>query len=170
MKNPLFAISTAVMMTLSAGAYAADEKKDEFESSTSTKSTTSGGTVNTYEKNVDVDVDDKGRVNKTTTTEKSVNPEGLLNTMKDTSTTEYEEKARGGYKQTTTTKHVDPDGANVMIKTVTNVDVDADGKITTTAKSEKVVDPEGLMNSTTTTSKTKTVDGVVVEEKKEIND
>lgn len=170
MKNPLLALSTAILLALSAGAYAADEKTDEFESSTSTERTTTGGTVHSYEKNVDVDVDDKGRVNKSTTTETKVDPEGLLNTRKDTSTTEYEEKARGGYVQTTTNKHVDPDGANVTIKTVTNVDVDADGKITTTAKSEKVVDPEGLMNSTTTTSKTKTIDGVVVEEKKEIND
>lgn len=170
MKNPLLALSTAMLLALSAGAYAADEKTNEHESSTSTQRTTTGGTVHSYEKDVDVDVDDKGRVNKSTTTETKVDPKGLLNTIKDTSTTEYEEKARGGYVQTTTKKHVDPDGANVTIKTITNVDVDTDGKITTTAKSEKVVDPEGLMNSTTTTSKTKTVDGVIVEQKKEIND
>lgn len=170
MKNPLLALSTAMVLALSAGAYAADEKTDAYESSTSTERTTTGGTVHSYEKDVDVDVNDKGRLIKSTTTEKKVDPEGLLNTMKDTSTTEYEEKARGGYKQTTTTKHVDPEGANVTIKTITNVDVDANGKITTTAQSEKVVDPEGLMNSTTTTSKTKTVDGVVVEQKKERKD
>ncbi len=170
MKHPLLVLSATTLLGLSTISFAAEDKPGEYNTKSSLEHTTPGGTVHSYDKQVDVDVDDKGRVNKTTETKTKVDPEGLMNTKEDATTTEYEEKPRGGYKQTTIKKHTDDKGANVTIKTTTDVDVAENGEITTTAKSEKTVDPEGLMNSTKTIEETKSINGRVVEQKKEVDD
>ena len=171
----LLALTAA--MGLATAAHAADEsaqvkskveyKKDGgYESSRTAESTSAAGTTHKSESNVDVDVDSAGRVEKTVSTEATTDPKGLMNKKDNMSETHIEEKARGGYKQTTTRKFTDADGTNVTYKTVTDVDVDNNGKVTSTATTEKTVDPKGLMNEKTTTSKTKMVNGKVVENSK----
>lgn len=174
MKNMFAILVATTAVGLATSSYAADEsaqdkskveyKKDGgYESTKSTEHTTTGGTTHSTETKVDVDVDRQGRVDKTSKTESTTDPKGLMNKKDDTSETQIEEKARGGYKQTTTRKHTDAEGTNTTYKTVTDVDVDGNGKITTTATTEKTVDPKGLMNKTSTESKTKAVNGRVVD-------
>jgi len=180
MKTTLALLSATAVLALSGASLAADEtvkgeskveyKEDGgYESTRSSKHVTPEGTTHATETEVDVDVDSSGRASKTVKTEAVTDPKGLMNKKKDTSKTEIEEKPRGGYVQTTLSKHTEADGTDVTIKTVTDVDVDTSGNITTTAKSERVVDPKGWLNETKTTSTTKTVNGRVVEQKKETN-
>lgn len=145
------------------------DKDGGYESTRSDKSTTSGGTKHKSESSVDVDVDAKGEVEKTIKTEASTDPKGLMNKKDDTSETKIKEKTNGGYEQTTTRKHKDADGTNTTYKTVTDVTIDNNGNVTTTAETKKTVDPEGLLNEKTTTSKTKMINGEVVENSKKIN-
>jgi len=177
MKNTFALLAATAAIGLAGGAYAADEsanvkskvdyKKDGgYTAERSSEQKTPGGTKTTSETKVDVDVDSQGRIDKEVKAETTTDPKGLLNKTKDVSKTDIEEKERGGYKQTTTTKHTNADGTNVTYKTVTDVDVDANGNVTTTAKTEKTVDPKGLMNAETTSSTTKSVNGQVVEQKK----
>lgn len=175
MKNTfaLLAATAAIGLAASAPAYAVDEKAEVkssldykknggYEATRTSEQVTAGGTKTTSKTKVDVDVDSQGRIDKTEKAETVTDPKGLMNRKKDTSSTEIEEKARGGYKQVTTTKHIDADGTNITYKTTTDVDVDSDGNVTTTAKTEKIVDPKGLMNAEKTTSTTKSVNGKVV--------
>lgn len=175
MKNSfaLLAVTAAIGLAASAPAYAADEKaavkssvdykKDGgYEATRTSEQVSAGGTKTTSKAKVDVDVDSQGRIDKTEKAETTTDPKGLMNKKQDTSKTEIEEKDRGGYKQTTTTKHIDASGTNITYKTVTDVDVDADGNVTTTAKTEKTVDPKGLMNADKVSSTTKAVNGKVV--------
>jgi hypothetical protein len=174
MKNALAILSATTVLTLAASAFADDIVKGEskmeykdnggYESTQSSERVTGTGTKHVTESNVDVDVDSKGRVSKTVETEKTTDPKGLLNTKKDNATTEIEEKARGGYKQTTTRAHTDREGTDIVNKSTTNVDVDAKGNVTEVVKTEKVVDPKGLLNKSKAVSKTKTVNGRVVED------
>lgn len=177
MSNAIIGLVTSVMLLVSPEAYAADDSKQEtkveiqkngdYESSRSSEHTAPDGTVHSYEQKTDVDVED-GRTTKTTETVTKTDPPGLMNSRKDTSKTEIIEKPRGGYTQITTNEHKDLDGTDVTIKTTTEVDVGADGKIITTAKSEKIVNPQGLMNREKTTSQTKSINGRIVERLKEV--
>ena len=174
MKTMFALLATTAALGLAASSYAADKsaqdkskveyKKDGgYESTRSSEHTNTSGTAYTSESKVDVDVDSQGRVDKTVKTESTTDPKGLLNKKDSTSETQIEEKARGGFKQTTTRKHTDAEGTNTTYKTVTDVDVDSDGKATSTATTEKTVNPKGLLNETSTKSKTKAVNGRVVE-------
>lgn len=69
----------------------------------------------------------------------------------------------------TTSKHKNAEGTDVTMVTTTDVDVDNSGNVTTTAKTEKTVDPKGLLNETTTTNETKTVNGKVVKQIKKVD-
>ena len=175
MKRTLAMLAASAAVGLAGASYAADEsaqvkskveyKKDGgYTATRSAERTTPGGTTNSAESKVDVDVDSKGHVDKTVKSESTTDPKGLLNKKKDTSETNIEEKDRGGFKQTTTRKHTDAEGTNTTYKTVTDVDVDSNGNVTTKATTEKTVDPKGLMNSKTSSTKTKTVNGNVVED------
>lgn len=176
MKKSLAMLLATAAVGLAMPAFAADEsaqvkskvdyKKDGgYESSRTAEKTTANGTALKSESNVDVDVDSKGRVDKTVKVENSTDPKGLMNAKKDKAETHIEDKARGGYKQTTTRKSTDNNGTDVTYKTTTDVDVDSSGNVTTTATTEKTTDPKGLLNEKTTSTKTKTVNGKVVEEK-----
>jgi hypothetical protein len=167
--NTLPIIITATAISLATSAYAASEsaqskatmeRKDNggYESTVKSEETTSAGTAKTSES--------KGNVEKTVSTEATADPKGLMNKKTDTSETNIEDKANGGYKQTTIRRHTDAEGTNTTYKTVTDVSVDNNGNVTSTATTEKTVDPKGLMNEKTTTSKTKTVNGKVVESSK----
>lgn len=176
-KNTLAILSATTMLTMGAAAFAADEVakgetkveyKDDggYKSTQSSEHVNADGTKTSSEAKVDVDVDKDGQVEKTVKTESTTDPKGLLNAKKDTSKAEVEEKDRGGYKQTVTREHKDSDGTNVKEKSTTDVSVDREGNVTETTKNEKVVDPKGLMNKEKSVSKTKSVNGRVVEETK----
>ena len=107
-------------------------------------------------------MDSKGNVDKSVKMTATSDPKGMGNAKKDQSQTDIEEKSNGGYKQTTVRKHNEANGTNVYYKTVTDVDVDKDGNVTSTSTSEKVTDPKGLWNETKSTSKTKSYNGKVV--------
>jgi len=180
MKNVIAMLAATAAVGLATSAYAADETsqakasvnyKDNggYDSSRNAENTDANGTTTTSSEKVDVDVDSKGLVKKTVKTSDTTDPKGLMNKKTDNSKTVYEEKDNGGYKQTTTRTHKDANGTNVSYKTVTDVDVDKDGNVTTTAKTEKTVDPKGLFNKKTTSETTKTVNGQVVDEKKTSN-
>ncbi len=169
-----FGILTAVaLIGFGAQAYAADYNSDTqsksnggYESNSSSETVTPSGEERSSESTVDVNVDSKGRMEKTIKSQSTRDPKGLMNKRKNTSETQIEEKARGGYKQTTTRKAMDANGTNTTYKTVTNVDVDVDGNVTSTVTTDKVVDPKGLLNEKTTTTKTKSYNGREVERTK----
>jgi hypothetical protein len=173
MKKTLVMLMATTAFGLASSAYAADEVKSKieykkdggYESTRSAERTTASGATVSSESKVDVDVDNKGRIDKTVKVENATNPKGLLNEKKDEAETKIEEKARGGYKQVTTRKALNADGTDVTYKTTTNVDIDDKGNVTTTATTEKTVNPKGLMNEKTTTTKTKSVNGQVIEKK-----
>lgn len=159
-------------------AYAADETKTKvdyksdggYEAESTSEGTTADGTKHKAETNVDVDVNSKGLVDKTVTTESSADPKGILNKKKDTAKSELKEKDRGGYKQTVTRKHTDAEGTNVTAKETTEVEVDKEGNVTETTKTEEKIDPKGLMNQKKVVSKSKKVNGELIEQtKKEDN-
>lgn len=177
MKNMLSVVIATASIGLATSAFAADEsaetkstldykKNGGYESKVTSKEVNQSGTSKNTESKVNVDVDSKGNVDKTVSDETTTDPKGLMNKKTDTSETQIEDKANGGYRQTTTRHHTDAEGTNTTYKTVTDVTVDDDGNVTSTATTEKTVDPKGLMNEKTTTSKTKTVNGKVVESKK----
>ena len=180
MKNTFSLLAVTAAVSLATSAFAASEsaevkstmenkKNGGYESTRTSDQTMRDGTKVSGESKVDVDIDSDGKVDKTVNNETIKDPKGMLNKKKDMNETEYEEKANGGYKQTTTSKHTDADGTNVTLVTTTDVDVDSSGKVTSVAKTEKTVDPKGLMNKETTTDKTKTVNGKVVDRTKKVN-
>ena len=171
MRNSIAMLLATAGISLAASAYAANEtessveykKNGGYEANRSSESVSPDGTKRVSESEVDVNVNSAGQVDKTITTESTTDPKGLMNKKKDSATTEIEEKARGGYKQTTTSHHTDANGTNVSLVVTTDVEVDAQGNVITTSTTEKTVDPKGLMNKKTTTSRTKSVNGKVVE-------
>lgn len=178
MKKTLAMLMASSAIALASSAYAADEsaqvksnveyKKDGGYSSTrSAEKTNASGTHVTSESDVDVDVDSKGRVDKKMKVESKTDPKGLMNAKGTTKESSIEEKERGGYKQKETRKSTDKEGADTTNKAVTDVSVDKDGTVNTTTTTEKTVDPKGLMNSKTTTEKVKSVNGNVIEHKKD---
>jgi len=177
MKNYLAILAASTMMTLATVSFAADETAESkakveyksdggYEASRNAEHVTSEGTSNTTRENVDVEVDSKGLTSKTSKSYSVSDPKGLMNKKTDNTKTTLQEKERGGYKQTTTSKHTDADGTNVTLVTITDVDVDTNGNVTAVAKTDKTVDPKGMMNKKTTSSMTRTVNGKVVDEKK----
>jgi len=180
MKHYLAMLVTSTAIAFSSLVYAADETaqgqskvdyKDNggYDASRSSQNTDANGTVTKSEEKASVDVDSKGLETRKLSTSDSTDPKGLMNKKTDNTNTKYTEKANGGYKQVTTTTHTDANGTNVKLVTTTNVDIDNKGNVTSTVKTKKVVDPKGLMNEKTSTSMTKTVNGKVVEEKKDGN-
>lgn len=180
MKRILAVLAATTAMTLAAPSFAISESSDGktkvdyksnggYEATRSAEQTSTDGTTTKSNADVDVDIDSKGKTSKTVKAETSTDPKGLGNKKADIAKTTYEDKDRGGYKQTTTRNHTDANGTSTTYVTTTDVDVDKDGNVTSTAKTEKTVDPKGLLNKKTTTSKTKAVNGKVVEEKKEAN-
>jgi hypothetical protein len=73
------------------------------------------------------------------------------------------------YKQTTIRKHTDRNGTDTYYKTVTDVTIDSHGNVTSTVNSKKTIKPKGWFNKTESSSKTKSVNGTVVEHSEESN-
>ncbi len=172
----LLAASAGMSLATAAYAQEASEKSNTryhdnggYESTSTSQKTSAEGTTSTTNSSVNVDVDSKGNVTREAKTETTTDPSGFMNKTTDNAQSEIEEKPRGGYKQTTTRSHKDADGTNIYFKTVTDVDVDSSGNVTTTAKTEKTVDPKGLFNKTSTTSTTKSVNGRIVKSDSKTN-
>lgn len=178
MKNIFTLLATTAVIGLTAPAFAADvssdnkvkfEAKDNggYESESVSKSVTARGTVKTTDKSVDMDIDSDGKASKTVKTKTVSDPDGLMNRSEKDVKVEIEDKANGGVEKTEVSHETNADGTNIKSETDTDVDVDSDGNVNATVKTEKVVDPEGLMNKTKVKTETKMRNGVVIEQHKE---
>lgn len=177
MNNKFVLLAATAAVTLATSAFAAEEKANTkveyknnggYEATRSVENTSANGTTVSSKSKVDVDVDAKGNVTRSIDTSTATDPKGMLNQKVDNGNTTFEEKSNGGYKQTTQRTHTDQQGTDITLKTVTDVDIDKKGNVITTAKTEKTVDPSGLFNSSTETSTSRSVNGVVVEQKKKV--
>lgn len=180
MKNLVMILASTAAVGLASSAFAANataenkssveyKKNGGYEATATSEHTTAKGTAHEASEKVDVDVDSKGLRKETVKADSSTDPKGLLNAKKDTTKASYKDKDNGGYKQTKTDRHSDAAGTDTKVETTTDVDVDANNNATAVVKTEKTVDPKGLLNKKTTTNKAKAVNGVVVEQKKETN-
>jgi opacity protein-like surface antigen len=180
MKNIFTLLATTAAISLMAPAYAADvssdskvkfEAKDNggYQSESTSKSVTAGGTVKTIDKSLDMDIDSDGKASKTVKTKTVSDPDGLMNRSEKDVEVEIEEKANGGVEKTEVSEETNSDGTNVTTESNTDVDVDSDGTVNATVKTEKIIDPDGLMNKTKVNTETKMRNGVVVEQHKETN-
>lgn len=171
MKYTFAILATTAAMSIAASAHATDasaeaksdiEYKDNggYEAKISSESKDANGTVKTVKATEDYDVDSDGLGSRTTEKTAVTDPEGLFNKSKNTSKTEVERKDNGGYEKTTTEKSTNADGTNVTTEVNTDVDVNDDGSVKANTTTEKTVDPKGLMNKTTTTIKSKAVNGL----------
>ena len=176
MKQFLVALASTAAVGLASSAFAANataenksnvelKKNGGYEATNSSERTTAAGTKHEMKEKIDVDVDSKGQHKESAKAESSTDPKGLMNAKTDTTKASYKDKDNGGYKHTRTDKHTDAAGTDVKTTTTTDVDVDSSKNATATVKTEKTVDPKGLMNKKTTTTKAKAVNGVVTEEK-----
>lgn len=172
MKKTLASLMFTASLALAGGALAADEShaKADVEhkdnggyTATRSEKATVGNVDKTLKTEVDVDVDSDGKKSRTVTSKSTNDPSGLMNKSSKEGETTIEEKANGGYKQTTVREGVDSKGTSVYYKTVTDVEIDGKGNVTTTATTDKTTDPKGLFNKTSTSTKVKTVNGKVVE-------
>ena len=147
--------------------YVKEKANGGYESKVKTEKQTLSGTTKTYEKKVDVNVKSDGNINKVSEVKSITDPKGILNQQSSDSRSRYIEKPNGGYEQVTTSKYTDNNGADVTLITTTIVDVEKNGNVKTTAKTEKTIDPKGLLNKTSSTSEVKILNGKVVESKSE---
>jgi len=178
MKKASAFLPLVTVLAMSTYAYAADEsdksstetkKNGGYESTTTSQGTTDAGTYNSTKTTDNVDVDSKGNVTRKYKTKSVEDPKGLMNKKTSTGEITYQDKDNGGYKKTVDEKSTNAAGTNYSHSSKTNVDVDAQGNVTTTKKTENTVDPKGFTNpSTTTTTSSKTVNGEVVEENKQV--
>lgn len=177
MNSKISLLAATAAVALASASFAAEEKANSrveyknnggYEATRSVENTGTNGTTVSSQSKVDVDVDSKGNVTRSVSTKNTTDPKGMLNTQADNGKTVFEEKSNGGYKQTTERAHTDQQGTDIKLTTVTDVDIDKKGNVITTAKTEKTVDPSGLFNSRTETSTSRSVNGVVVEQKKKV--
>lgn len=120
------------------------------------------GTTIKGEAKVDVDVDDDGDVTKKVKNEKITDPKGILNEKAKTSETTIEQKDRG-YVRETRSSNSNAAGTSTLTKEQRDVKVDAQGNVIETTKTDKVVDPKGLLNRESTTVEEKRVNGQTIE-------
>ncbi len=174
MKKPLALLVAVTALSLIHTAHAADASADSqtnvqqkanggYETTTTDEQNGADGSKTTNDKKVDLTVGSDGKTTKTIK-KQSTTSKGALHKSTDKSTSEYKDKDNGGFKKTKTVTHTNTDGTNVKEKASTNVNVDSKGNVISTEKSEKTTDPQGLMNSTTTTSTTKSVNGAIVDQ------
>jgi len=170
-KTILSALVVTTALTITAQAevvsknesYIKEKPNGGYETKVITEKQTPAGTTKTYEKTVNVNVRSNGNVSKVSEIKSVTDPKGILNKQSNDSRSRYVEKENGGYEQVTTSKHTNSDGADVTLVTTTLVDVDADGNVKTTAKTERTIDPKGLLNKKTSTSEVKIINGEIVQ-------
>jgi hypothetical protein len=86
-----------------------------------------------------------------------------------TNKSSLEMKDNGGYEANRASTHVNANGTAHTMKKNVDVDVDGKGNVTATTNTKQTVDPKGLMNKQTTETKTKVVNGRVVEKEVDAN-
>ena len=176
MKNTIAGLLLTTAFILPAYAMAADndaqtkhsvEYKDNGGYSTNTTSdqTDANGTRQTTEQTENVDVNKKGQVTKEVKAKVTKNPQGSGNKKVQSSDVKIEQKDNGGYTKSVDTQSTNKAGSDASTKSSTDVNVDDKGNVTKTVKTKKVIDPKtGLFSDQTTTTKTKMVNGKVVEQ------
>jgi hypothetical protein len=180
MKNVILSLAVTTALAVAAGSYAADESADTksnleykenggYKASVTTEKTTPEGTAISSKTKKNVDVDADGKTTSTMRSSSVEDPTGLRNKKIHTGELDYRDKDNGGYKKSVTSTDTDAAGSNTSTSQKTNVDVDAAGNKTITEESTRVIDPPGLMNKTQTVTKSKTVNGVVVEDNTKTN-
>jgi hypothetical protein len=178
MKNILLSFAATTALTLASGVYAEDassqkssnlDYKDNggYTATVKDSQTTSNGTDINSKTTADVDVDSNGNTTKTIKSKTTEDPKGLWNKKTHTGKLTYQDKDNGGYSKTLKTSDTDRAGTDTSLKSKTDVDVDKSGNVTKTTETDKVTDPSGLMNKTETVTKSKTVNGVVVEDSRQ---
>jgi hypothetical protein len=135
------------------GGYTAEKSADQVDTN---------GVKHKADSKTVVDYDSNGNMKRTVTTTDKV--KNGMHSKENSSATEFKQTNDGGYDKTTTTEHTNTDGTNLKSTSNTHASVDAKGNDVTVTKTQNTVDPPGLMNKTTTTNTTKTVNGVVVED------
>ena len=146
--------------------------KGDFKEKTKTTKTEMDGTFSSYEKQVDIDVDDKGNTTKTTTTETIIDPKGLGNKhitkTKDTEKTvngevsttheatvngkdvqldsSFEKDSKGNYERKDTITRTDPAGTTRSYEKKVDIETDSSGNTKKTTTTESGIDPRGLGN------------------------
>lgn len=110
---------------------------------------------------VDVDVNDDGSTTKTTKQEHIADPRGTMNERANTTETKVEQKV-DGYSRETRNSKSNAAGTSTLTKESRDVKVDAHGNVTETTKTDKVVDPKGLMNRESTTREETRVNGELI--------
>lgn len=169
MKVFLTALSTVSFLALATSAFATDPVKSStdykekanggYEVESKTKLTTPNGTDKTGSHKVDVEVNDNGTVDRDVKTERSSDPEGLMNGTKDTHKVSTEHDEDGTAVKKEVKEHVDHDGTNTKVEVEQKNRVNANGTVDHIVETTKKFDPKGLMNSSETT--TKTINGKV---------
>jgi hypothetical protein len=203
-------LTSTAIIALSTPAFSADKEmyqtttkieKDaigNFSEKSNTTKTEMDGTANSYEKNINITVDDKGNKDKTVTTETMSDPKGLGNkhvTMtKDTETSKdgavsstheatvngksvksdssFETNANGSYERNDMISRTDAAGTTRSSEQNTSMKVNSKGDTKKTVTSESSTDPKGLGNKTsvkvTDTEKT-TTEGTAITHEKTVN-
>lgn len=181
MRTIVTLLAPAIAAGITMGAYADEsyksnadmEQKDNggYEATSNSESTDANGTTVTTDEKTNVDVDAGGHVKKKQVNNEIVtDPKGLWNKKTEKEKTTYEEKKNGGYKQTTVHSYKDRSGDSIYYRTVTDVDVDDRGNVTTTAKTEKTTKPKGWFSgSHTASSETKSINGTIIEQNSKSN-
>ena len=201
-------LASTAIIALSSPAFSADKEtyqsitkieKDNtgnFSEKSNSSKTHMDGTLNSFEKNVNIVVDDKGNTDKTVTTEAITDPKGLGNKQitatKDTETNKngeisasheatvngksvksdssFEKDANGNYERKDNITRTDASGTTRSSEKSVRMEVDANGNSKKTTVSEKSTDPRGLGNKSsvkvTDTTKTNANETVVTHEKK----
>ena len=160
----LGAVSAIALMSANVAHAGAPENKTTYEAKdnggyevkSKSKAVNAAGTERTGERKVDVEIDDNGSKSKTVTTKSAVDAEGLMNGKEDKAETKMEMNADGSSKTVKSNSHSNFNGTDTSTEVETKVD--ANGNVIT--ETEKTVDPKGLLNKSTTT--TKTINGKVV--------
>ena len=164
------AISIGFCTTASAASYDAtvDYKKNGgYEASAETEATTAAGAAVTNKEKSDVDVEDDGRLSREDSSSTKVDPKGVYNGATHDHKTSYKEKRDGGYEASGTDEVTRDRGTNTKVDTDVDVSVDEHGNVVRKVTTTKDVDPSGVLNSTSTKTQKKYVNGKLIRTEKE---
>ncbi len=179
MKHRLIVITTGAALFCIQGvninnAFAAEKEKAEiqymknggYKAVVKEEDVTPAGTLEKTVTGTVIDVENNGTETRQYYKNQVRDPKGMMNKKTDNSLVRFVEKPRGGYRQITERKINNAAGNDVTYVTVTDVDVDIKGNVTTTAKTTKTVNPKGLMNEKSVTTESKSLNNEVIYNRK----
>lgn len=140
------------------------ERRDNggYATTSSKTKTDAAGTTVKSETKAELDVNDDGTSTKTTKQEHITDPKGTLNERAQTTETKVK-RNDDGYSTETRTSNSNAAGTSTLTKQQREVKRDAQGNVIETTKTDKVVDPKGLMNREATSTEQKRINGELVE-------